>query len=75
MSPAKFCYVARREGEPGAYAACVDMAEHAKDTAKFTRDIIKEGGYVERVTVEDARMMLGQWYEWSQQKQGQGSLI
>ncbi len=59
---ANHCYVAIRNGEPGAYAACVDMSDMRKETGKFVRDIIKKGDIVQHVTVERAREMLMEWH-------------
>ena len=59
-----YCYVGMQPGEPGAFAACVDNPDRAKDTAKFVSRIIKKGGTVDRVTVEKAREMLKEWIEW-----------
>ena len=59
-----YCYVGTQPGEPGASSACVDIPDHAKDTAKFVAGIIKKGGTVDRVTVEKAREMLKEWIEW-----------
>lgn len=64
MHTATHCYIAKREGEPGAYAACVDAPEYAKDTAKFISDIVKEGGYVERVTIGASGKFLHEWMAW-----------
>lgn len=62
---ATHCYVAKRDGEPGAYAACVDMPDLPKETARFVSDTVKEGGIVERVPIDDAGKLLGQWVKWS----------
>jgi hypothetical protein len=59
-----FCYVARKEGQPGAYAACADMKDLPKETARFISDMVKEGAYVERVPTQTARDMLGEWLKW-----------
>lgn len=40
------------------FSACVDNPEHAKETAKFCRDVIKDGEHIERVTIEEARERL-----------------
>lgn len=56
-----FCYVACKEGEPGAYAACADMKELPQETRRFVTDMMKEGAYIERVPTQQARDMLGVW--------------
>jgi hypothetical protein len=73
MHSATHCYVAKRDGEPGAYAACVDAPEYAKDTAKFIADIVKEGGHIERVTIEDSGPMLKAWMTWKKSRRDAAS--
>lgn len=64
MKHSTHCYVAKRDGELGAYAACVDAPEYAKETAKFIADIVKEGGHIERVTIDDSGPLLTEWVKW-----------
>lgn len=67
MSEDRMCYIARVEGQPGCFAACADMKEHPKDTARFVAEHVRKGHIVERVTSEKARDMLGQWLKWDQE--------
>lgn len=67
MKRTTHCYIAKRHGEPGAYAACVDAPEYAKDTAKFIGSVLKEGGYVERVTIGESGALLSEWVRWRKQ--------
>ena len=81
MSEERMCYVAKAEGQPGCFAACADMKEHPKDTARFVSENIRKGHVVERVTSQQARDMLGEWLKWDQQfgkrakKRKQGELL
>lgn len=76
MSEATHAYVAKREGQPGAYAACVDMPDHAKDTAYFVKEVIKEGGIIERVSAREAGFLLQEWFRWKKsQPEKQGALL
>lgn len=72
MHNATHCYVAKRDGEPGAYACCVDAPEYAKETAKFITSIIKKGGHVERVLIEKSGPLLKEWITWK--RRGKQSL-
>ena len=59
-----FCYVARKEGAAGAYAACSANAEFSKEAAKFCASEIRRGAMVERVTTEKARELLTEYLKW-----------
>ena len=55
-------YVAADPDQPGAaWAICVDMPEHKKDTAKSIAQWVKEGATVQYVPLEVGREMLMKW--------------
>ena len=70
-----FCYVAKKAGTPGAYAACGDSADHAKDTAKFVAAEIRRGSTVERVPTEEARTLLGEYIQWRSNQPKKSDLL
>ena len=75
MKEATHCYVAQREGEPGCYAACVDMPDLPKETAKFCAEVVEEGGFLVRVPIKEARNMLGEWYRWQKSRDAASNVI
>ena len=62
-----YCYIARKEGEPGCYAACGDTPQ-MKETAKFIAAEVRRGSIIERVITERAREMLSEYLDWKQKK-------
>lgn len=59
-----YCYVCIKPDTPGAYAAAVDIPECAADNAKMVAKALRKGHKVERVPVEQARTMLGEYLNW-----------
>ena len=62
------CYVASKEGEPGAFAVCADIPEYKKRTADFVSAALRKGHTVNRVTTEEARTLLQEWLQFDKQR-------
>ena len=50
-----YCYAARYPGRKGYGMITVDRPPFAKDNAKEIAKVIREGGTIERVTIEEAK--------------------
>lgn len=61
MSEQTMCYAARKAGETGFHAMCVDDPKWASDTAQTVAEWIKDGHEVARVSLEEARAGLAIW--------------
>ena len=60
MSDETMCYAARFPGTVG-YGAIVVDDKHKKDTAKWIASWVRKGATIERVTVEQARVGMGEY--------------
>lgn len=66
------CYAARFPGKTGYVMITVDAPDYAKDNAKEIAKVIRQGGTIERVTVEQAKAGMLEYF--NSQKSEQGTL-
>lgn len=59
----KMCYAARYPGKLGYGMVSADIPEMAEDNAKEIAKVIREGGTIERVTVEQAKAGMLEYFE------------
>lgn len=59
-----FVYVAYKEGEPGARAACIDEPGYEEHLVSFMGEMVRGGCKIQRVNCDTAHDMLKEHHAW-----------